>query len=651
MARRLDPAEPPSGFPAPSEGLSLNEWYLRKAAAARKADGGPELGNGQVFATDSQHSLRGGRSDDRGHSHSMPIMPVFRGSPVVEDADFESRGKGGFVQRFTSMVHSAAPAEAASAAPLVTFLPNAVTILAPTSGGVGVRVLLEQPGLGASQTMAPSSRDVPPVGGSGEGNGGASLASRAPPIPAAMREAFMEAKRRMAKLKEEGKPLAAAAATSLGALGAYLVVPPGASKPDKVKKLSHDRKVIGASERLYPGPKQEEPDPEPEEPVLRVRGASDRLYPGPKPKAEEESSQEQQQSGQVKRVKGVSERLYPGPGGKPQESSNVGDLMDSQPTVSLPPRRVIGASSRLYPGPRQSRRRQNESSETSGSSDDSGTDDPVPAPDSGEAAPASPTRSVSPITDRSDREVEVSTAHSAPVRPSRADRLRTNVAQTRGSRRQLAVSGIGNDAGEAENSTHPSEPPSGGESLEKPTDSGAPPPSATVSTAASNKPSSLATQGSGKAPPKVTVSGKNGAYVNGKFVLFDPAAEARKKPSAAVCMKNLKKRLPGVDLREGGRTVGQHWMYRGCPGICNPAASSFLTSDAPEGSFIPTVDWSQETSLSNTAMGWGVKYMEWLDRFTHEPDTTPFIAFQKEVEASQEVPESENGPSDVVNAL
>jgi hypothetical protein len=134
-------------------------------------------------------------------------------------------------------------------------------------------------------------------------------------------------------------------------------------------------------------------------------------------------------------------------------------------------------------------------------------------------------------------------------------------------------------------------------------------------------------------------------------VLFDPVAEARKKPSAAVCMKNLKKRLAGVDLREGGRTVGQHWMYRGCPGICNPSATSFLTSDAPEGSFIPTVDWSQETSVSNSAMAWGMKYMEWLDKFTHEPDTAPFQGFEKELEASHDVPESEPIPSEAVSAV
>ncbi len=76
------------------------------------------------------------------------------------------------------------------------------------------------------------------------------------------------------------------------ACGRYLVAPPGlaAPAPRPARHILVERKVMGASERLYPGPKREDSESsssssdeeggEGRARVRRVRAPSERLYVG-----------------------------------------------------------------------------------------------------------------------------------------------------------------------------------------------------------------------------------------------------------------------------------------------------------------------------------------------------------------------------------
>ena len=578
--------------PSAPAGLSLNDWYKLKAQSTRRMEAeaaahSPAKSSHGAAAQAAPSSLH--QSVLSSHSHSAPIMPVFSvsgdgGIPPVSGE--EATAKGGFVKRFTSMVRVAADG---SPAPLVTFTPNSMVISGAPSGGLGVRALLEtsspSPGFGSSvgfNSMELKSR--PDVVG---------FSSKALPIPAAMREAFMEAKRRVAKLKEEGKPVDATA-VSMGALGAYLAVPAGA-KIEKVKKPGPEKKVAGASERLYPGPKEPEPEPEPAGPVLRVKGASERLYPGPKPKELDEVEQTQEQHEPPRRVKGASERLYPGP---PREASNAGLLMDNQEAAPAAPpvKRVIGASSRLYPGAGASRSRRRSASSDSSSSSSSGSPaEPTPEPDAAAGDSEQPAPQPAERVQRKAVKVQSQRASSVRVqlRGNDADAADANPLDERKAREDAPSRP--EDAAEAE-----LQPLCGGKEAPAPK------------------------------PTKPKLVGKAGSYVGGKFVLFDPAADAKKKPSLAQCMKNLKKRTPGIDLRSGGTSAGLHWMYRGAPGICAAAAglagggvAGFMSPDNADSSFIPAVDWSKENSSTNVSMTLGTKFMEWIERYTHAPIEHP----------------------------
>lgn len=584
--------------PSAPAGMSLNDWYKMKAQSTRRmeapaASHSPAKSSHAAAAHAALSSLQ--QSALSSHSHSVPIMPVFS---VSDDGDIppvseQAAAKGGFVKRFTSMVRVAAD----NPAPLVTFTPNSMVISGPPSGGLGVRALLEtsSPSPGFGSTVGFNSMELksrPDVVG---------FSSKAMPIPAAMREAFMEAKRRVAKLKEEGKPVDATA-VSMGALGAYLAVPAG-TKIEKLKKPGPEKKVAGASERLYPGPKPEpEPEPEPAGPVLRVKGASERLYPGPKPKDSDEAEQTQEQHEPPRRVKGASERLYPGP---PREASNTGLLMDNHEAapVAPPVKRVIGASSRLYPGAGASRPRRRGASSDSSSSSSSGS-------------PAEPDAAAGDYEQPAPQPAERAQRKAIKVHLQRAPSVR---AQPRGSDADAADTNP-LDEGKARDDA-PNRPEDGADVELQPLCSGK--------------------EASAPKSTKPKLVGKAGSYVGGKFVLFDPAAEAKKKPSLAQCMKNLKKRTPGIDLRSGGTSTGLHWMYRGTPGICAAApgmagggVAGFMSPDNADSSFIPAVDWSKENSSTNASMTLGTKFMEWIERYTHAPIEHPHQEWAAELLAA-----------------
>lgn len=585
------------------DGISLNEWYMQKSAAARRGEAPAPTADSSATEPPAVQ-LRWLPGELGASSSQGPLMPVFRPSIDVSGPDGPPRQ--GFVSRLTTMVSSAAEAAA----------PTSSAASAGGAGGAGVRALLEQPsallsegGFNASTEL----RSRPDVIGF----------SKAQPIPSAMREAFMEAKRRVAKMKEEGKPLAPGA--MLSALGAYLVVPPGA-RTDKIKKPSADRKVAGASERLYPGPKVEvEEEEAPQEPVLRVRGASERLYPGPKAKASEGGDADEEGSPRagaerperVLRVKGASERLYPGP--RANADPNSGALMDSpEPAPAPPVRRVIGASSRLYPGGGRRGRRDGSSSDSSSDTEGEG----------GDEAPARSPRAHSGLTGATGargRQSEAPAAvrarmeATAPARPQRSVSVRARVGREEipGSPRVVA------------GATAPVTDPAAVESLE--------PLSVGPGDALLDQPLSSVGRTTVSKPKLV---GKSGAYINGKFVLFDPVAEAKKKPSLAVCLRNLKKRVPGIDLKAGGKCGGHHWMYRSCPGICAPAGgggsavAGFMAPDNSDSAFIPALDWTKENSSSHDGMALGVKYLEWLEKYTHHPVEHTVVEWDAELAAA-----------------
>ena len=623
----------PSGGVGAPDGMSLNDWYLKKAQSMRvNAPDGDGIENRAPARPGARVQSLLSSSPDSGHSASAPLIPVFRSGGLASDGKLSegdaAAARGGFVKRFTSMVQTAAVEVPRPTAPLVTFMPASVTISAPSSHGVGVRVMLEQPssvenGFGFhASSSSPPRQD--PVGLSG------TAASKAPPIPNAMREALMEARRRMAKLKEEGRTVEPTNLLS-GALGAYMSTPPG-MKPDKVKKpqIGPEKRVLGASERLYPGPKAEpEPEPEPQEPVLRVRGASERLYPGPKQKDGEEDEEDTAPDAThgpkvVKRVRGASERLYPGPGGKPA-SSNAGALMDDVPEAApapAPVRRVIGASSRLYPGPSRGRRarRGSDSSSSSASrdaSEGSEHDDAQPALGENNASPGNVDA------------VEAPAVAAAPVPKPRVDRASRPAGRTAARadssvspRRTTHVRGARQSVAQA--------PSVDGEAAAA-ADTAVP---ATVKEAAAAEDDDVAPS---KPQPKPKIVSKNGAYINGKFVLNDGSMDPRKKPNAALCMKNLKKRTPGIDIKQGGKAVGLHWMFRACPGICVSAGSSgtgVFVSDNADSGFIPSQDWGEMTSANNDSMALGVRYLDWLDRFTQQPGSNQYSEFEREVAAA-----------------
>ena len=136
-------------------------------------------------------------------------------------------------------------------------------------------------------------------------------------------------------------------------------------------------------------------------------------------------------------------------------------------------------------------------------------------------------------------------------------------------------------------------------------------------------------------------AGKNGAYVGNKFVLFDSAAEARKRPSHAVCMKNLRRRAPGIDLATGSKALGSHWLWRATPGICASAtrnASSELQSTFDGGSdtaFVPSGEWGEggtpglagaastmggdSAGAASTQHSESSKYLQGILAFVHAP--------------------------------